>query len=339
MPRPARVLSALAVAALLLPLAACGGGDAAAGSSGAASGGDGRLKVVASTDVYGDLAATVGGDAVEVTSVISGPDKDPHSYESTVRDSLAVSRADLVILNGGGYDTFMEGLVEKNQVDAAHVVDAVATSGLEPEDEHDAGSSGDASADDHGEAGHDHDHGAFNEHVWYSLPAAQKVVTAIKDRLAAARPADAATFDANATALTGRISGLTQRLAALKGEAAGGGTTRDVAITEPVPLYLLEAAGLHNVTPASFSEAIEEGGDVSPTDLFTLRTLMQQKKVALLAYNTQSESEQTRTVATAARTAGVPVVDFTETLPDGKHYADWMADNISGVESALRTAR
>ncbi|MEH0110966.1 zinc ABC transporter substrate-binding protein [Tersicoccus sp. MR15.9] len=327
MPRPARTLTALAVAALLLPLAACSdSGGTNAGSS--ASSGDGRLQVVASTDVYGDIAATVGGDAVTVTSLINRPDQDPHSYEATVRDRLAVSRADLVIVNGGGYDPFMESLISADHVAAANVIDAVATSGLE---ESSAGASESPSDG--------HDHGAFNEHVWYSLPTAEKIVAAVKDRLAAQRPADAKAFNTNADALTAKLAALRARLAAAKSATAKDGVQHDVAITEPVPLYLLQDAGLHNVTPASFTHAVEEGGDVSPTDLNAVRTLMQQKKVALLAYNTQSESEQTRAVAAAAQSAGVPVVDFTETLPDGTHYADWMSANIGAVESALRARR
>lgn len=333
MPRPARPMSALAVAALLLPLAACSTGDGT-GAGAASSGGDGRVQVLASTDVYGDIAATVGGDAVAVTSLINRPDQDPHSYEATVRDRLAVSRADLVIVNGGGYDPFMDALLAADHVAGDAVIDAVATSGLDTEAGHGTSSAG-ASSDTH--AGHDH--GAFNEHVWYSLPTAEKLVAAIRDRLTAERPSEAKAFTTNATALTQRITALRERLAAVRTSVQHDGANHDVAITEPVPLYLLEDAGLHNITPPAFTAAVEDGGDVSPADLNTVRALMQQKKVALLAYNTQSESEQTRAVATAARSAGVPIADFTETLPEGTHYADWMSSNVGAVESALRTQR
>lgn len=336
MPRPARSLSAFVVAALLLPLAACSADGGTTGAGAASSGGDGRVQVVASTDVYGDIAATVGGDAVAVTSLINRPDQDPHSYEATVRDRLAVSKADLVIVNGGGYDPFMDALVAADHVAGDAVIDAVATSGLEENGTSGTSSAGAGSSSD-AHAGHDH--GAFNEHVWYSLPTAEKLVAAIRDKLTAERPSEAQAFTTNATALTSRISALRDRLAAVRTSVQQDGATHDVAITEPVPLYLLEDAGLHNVTPPAFTAAVEDGGDVSPADLNTVRALMQQKKVALLAYNTQSESEQTRAVATAARSAGVPIADFTETLPEGTHYADWMSSNIGAVESALRTQR
>src|SRR5690349_16360185 len=81
-----------------------------AGCSAAPAADDGRVQVVASTNVYGSLAAQVGGDRVDVTSLIDSASKDPHSYEGSARDRLAVQHADLIIENGGGYDAFMEQL-------------------------------------------------------------------------------------------------------------------------------------------------------------------------------------------------------------------------------------
>src|SRR5689334_15091366 len=101
---PARgsVLAAAAVAALL-GVTACG---TAAGSTDSAG-----LRVVASTDVWGDVASAVAGRHAQVTSVITDPSADPHEYEASARTRLAVSRADAVIENGGGYDDFMSRLV------------------------------------------------------------------------------------------------------------------------------------------------------------------------------------------------------------------------------------
>uniref|UniRef100_UPI00292F63C0 metal ABC transporter substrate-binding protein n=2 Tax=Microbacteriaceae TaxID=85023 RepID=UPI00292F63C0 len=106
-----RLLPAAAlVAAASLALAGCAGT-----SSPAASGSDdGKISVVASTNVYGSLAAEVGGDAVEVTSIVTSLAQDPHSYEASARDQLTVSQADLIIENGGGYDSFLDGLVESS---------------------------------------------------------------------------------------------------------------------------------------------------------------------------------------------------------------------------------
>ena len=73
-----------------------------------------KVGVVASTNVYGDIARTIGGDQVQVTAIINKTSQDPHSYEATAQDRLAVSKAKLVIANGGGYDDFLTTLVESS---------------------------------------------------------------------------------------------------------------------------------------------------------------------------------------------------------------------------------
>ena len=109
------------------------------------------------------------------------------------------------------------------------------------------------------------------------------------------------------------------------------------AITEPVPLYLLTAAGLVNKTPPAFSEAIEEDTDVPPAVLQETLTLFRDKQVALLAYNGQTTGAQTEAVLQDAKSNGIPVVGVTETLPAGKDYVSWMNDNLTALAAALDT--
>ncbi|WAP52782.1 zinc ABC transporter substrate-binding protein [Arthrobacter sp. ATA002] len=296
----------------------------------------GTLGVVATTNVYGNILETVGGDTVTVTSIIDRPSQDPHSYEATARDKLAVSDADLVVLNGGGYDTFMEQLVEEAGIESANVLNAVEISGLEDA----SGEHGDASASADGtaEAGgddHDHDghsHGSFNEHVWYSPEAMGLLAEAAAERLATLDPENADQFRANAASFNSGIEDLTADLAEDKAAAAG----RDVAVTEPVPEYLFEAAGLHNVTPAAFTAAVEEGSDVPPAALNEMQELLSSRSVVFLAFNTQTASAQTETVRAAAEDAGVPVLDFSETLPEGQDYLTWMGANVAAIDDVLR---
>src|SRR5690606_27552743 len=105
----ARMLGTAAVlAASALAAGACG----SASGEGSAAPGGGPAPVVTSTNVYGDVARRIGGDKVEVTSFISDPAQDPHSFEAGTRARLAVSRAAIVIRNGGGYDDFMDTLLK-----------------------------------------------------------------------------------------------------------------------------------------------------------------------------------------------------------------------------------
>jgi len=323
-------LLALPVAAVLV-LGGCASGDSASGS---ASDDGGAISVVASTNVYGDIATTVGGDAVDVTSVISDPSQDPHSYEADARTQLAVSNADVVIQNGGGYDEFMHTLLDASGSDAA-VIDAVEVSGLEGDDHGDeahADETAEAHADETAEGDdHGHDHGEFNEHVFYSLPSMAALATAIADELGSVDADQADTFTANAEAFGEQIADLEAQAAEI--ETAHGGES--VAYTEPVPGYLFDAMGLENVTPADFSEAIEEGDDVSPAALNETLQLFTSGTVDLLAYNEQTSSPETEQVEKAATDAGVAIVPVTELLPEGQDYISWQQSNIDAIKAAL----
>ena len=316
-------LGGLAVAALALTGCA---------STPAADDASGTLSIVASTNVYGSIAEAVGGDLVTVTSIITSAAQDPHSFEASAQDQLALSKADLVIENGGGYDPFIDTLLSAGSNDAP-VVNASEASGLLDGDEHthDDEATDDAATEEHSDDdGHDHIEG-FNEHVWYSFHGVEHVAEEIAHQLSEIDADNAATYEANYEAFAAQVEELEASAEALHPITEGLG----VAITEPVPLYLLEAAGFTNQTPAEFSEAIEEGTDVAPSVLQETLALFSAKSVALLAYNSQTASSETEQVRAAAEDNDVAVVEFTETMPDGADYVSWMTDNLSAISAAL----
>jgi zinc/manganese transport system substrate-binding protein len=317
-------LAALAGVSLLLTACAAGGGAPSATSGTDSSAG--VVDVVASTNVYGDIAAIIGGDKVNVTSLITKTSQDPHSYEATAQDRLLVSKAELVIENGGGYDAFLHKMADDSNIPHSNIVTAVEVAGLAPEEDHTESPVASESAD-----GHDHEHGEFNEHVWYSLDAMGKLADAVAAKLGELEPGSAALFTSNAATFKTGVDGLAGKLAALKANGAGAA----VAVTEPVPLYLLEAAGLENRTPADYTAAIEEGSDVPPAVLKAATDLAGSKDIRFLAYNEQTEGPQTQALKKAAESAGVPVIDFSETLPEGKTYLQWMTDNVDNVSKVL----
>ncbi|GAA2184086.1 zinc ABC transporter substrate-binding protein [Brooklawnia cerclae] len=308
-----RTITAVALLALL---AGCGSGGSSGtegSSAGTASGSGGSVAVVASTNVWGDIVEQVAGDltdgTVTITSIISNPDADPHSYEANAQNQLALANADVVIENGGGYDDFVDTMLEAADNPDATVLNAVDISGKQ------------ASGDEE-----------LNEHVWYDFPTVQKVADQVADALAAVDPADADTYRDNADAFIDKLADLEQTESAIKTDHAGAG----VAITEPVPLYMLEACGLENKTPEEFSEAIEEGTDVSAAVLKETEDLFTTGQVSLLAYNEQTAGPETETVLEAAEASAVAVVPVTETLPDGKDYIEWMQSNLDAIQAALK---
>jgi len=331
--RSSALLSAATVSVAALALAGCASGPA----DGAA---DDGLTVVASTSVYADVARAVGGDDVEVSAIIDKTSQDPHSYEATAQDKLAVSKADLVVANGGGYDHFIDVLTQDLGLSAEAVLSAVdsAEPAHEGEDAHvaeegrAAAEASDGAADTGAEAeDHGHDHSAGNEHVWYDVHTVAALAGEISQRLGALQPESASTFEANAEAFATSLEPVEDKIAALA-ESSNG---KRFAMTEPVPYYLLLEAGLVDGTPEGFSEAIEEGGDVSPLLLKELRDGLSDGGYAVLAYNAQTAGPQTEAVRSAAEAADVPVVEFTETLPEGTNYVSWMSSNTESLAAAL----
>jgi len=150
--------------------------------------------------------------------------------------------------------------------------------------------------------------------------------------LAAADPTDAATFAANTNAFVAKIAALEQKESAIKAKSAGTG----VAITEPVPLYMLTAAGLNNLTPPAFSSAIESDNDAPAAVVAQNLALFSGKKVKALVYNEQTTGPQTEQVLAAAKANGIAVVPVTETLPAGKDYLTWMSGNLDAIAAAVR---
>jgi zinc/manganese transport system substrate-binding protein len=295
---------ALLTSASLALLAGCGSSSDSADAKSASA----KVPVVASTNVYGDIVRSIGAGKVDVTSVISDPDQDPHSYEANTQNQLALSKAKVVVENGGGYDDFVDRMLKSGHNDSAQVINAVRVSGR--------------TAPKGGE---------LNEHVWYDFPTVAHVADRISAALAKADPADAAAFEKNATAFKAKLAPLEAKEAQIKKVHGGEG----VAITEPVPLYMTEASGLVDKTPAAFSEAIEEGDDVSPRVLQESLALFSGEKVKVLVYNEQTSGPQTEKSEAAAKAAGIPVVPVTETLPKGKDYLGWMTSNVDALASAL----
>ena len=305
------VLSAAAGSALVLLLAGCG--SPGAGTASASASGE-AVEVATSTDVYGDIVSTIGGDRVHVTPILHSASQDPHSYQATPQDRLTVSKARILVENGGGYDDFFSSLAAETTSGDRQLITVTKLSGLAPE-------TGTAAPGNAGAA-------EFNEHLWYNFETMSALADAVSEDLARIDPAGTASFTANADRFKSELGKLKARTVALKQRHAG----EAVAITEPVPLYLLDAIGLVNKTPDEFSHAIETGDDVPATVMKETLDLIAGRSVKMLAYNDQTEGPQTTALKDAATKAGVPVVDFTETLPDGKNYLQWMSANVDNVE-------
>jgi zinc/manganese transport system substrate-binding protein len=289
---------------------------------------NGKIQVVASTNVWGSVVAAVGGDAVEVKALLADASADPHSYESKPADAALVKDAKLVVFNGGGYDDFFAKLITN---DATKKIEAFplrehdhAAESTSSEATSAAPTSEAPAADDHG-----HDH-AENEHVWYDLHTVSAVAEAAANELSALAPDKKATFESNTQKFTAALEDLEKKVASV-------GTGKKVAATEPIAHYLLDESGAEDATPEAFSKAVEEESDIPAAALAEMNQLVEGKQVNVLVNNTQTENNVTKQLVEKARAAGVPVVEVTETLPDGvTGYLDWMSKQVDALSQALK---
>ncbi|HLT68135.1 MAG TPA: zinc ABC transporter substrate-binding protein [Microbacterium sp.] len=329
--RTRRILIPLSLAAL--PALALAGCSSSAGDDAPAA--DQAFRIVTSTTVYADIAQQIAGDAANVEAVIDSASVDPHDYEATARDGLTVKDADLAIMNGGGYDHFMEDLL--GSADVAHVMSVVEYSDAYP------GEEGDDHEHEHeheGEEGHEHEHEdedghdhieGFNEHVWYDPHTIEHFTEALRDELVELIPDSKEQIEEGAQSVLDQVAEIEAKLDAIAADHAG-----DTAFfTEPVGAYFAEAAGLTDVTTEGFAEAVEHGEDVAPATLNSAIKSIEGGDVTVLVANAQTGGSETERLIQAAEGADVPVIEFTETIPDGSDFFAWMNGNADALADAL----
>jgi zinc/manganese transport system substrate-binding protein len=262
--------------------------------------------VVAGENFWGDIAKQIGGDHVNVTSVITDPNADPHLYESDAKTAAAVSRAQLVIVNGVGYDDFMGKLLSASPNPGRKVLTAADVMQISGPD--------------------------ANPHIWYDIAKVPQVSSAIAAQLGAFDPVDAPAFTANAKTFSDSLTPINGAIANIKTRYAGA----PVGYTERVPGYLLDAAGLKLATPTPFAQAIEDGNDPSPADNAAMDSAVKTKAIKVLLYNAQVTSPATGAVKTLAQQSGVPIVGVTETLPSSDaNFQAWQLRQVNELTSAL----
>lgn len=323
--------AAVALPAAGLILAGCGSSTASESTEADSA----AISVVATTNVYGQIARAIGGESVEVSEIITSAAQDPHSYEPTARDKLAISNATLVLANGGGYDQFMDSLVSSipegkaGEITLVHAVDSSPVA----EESEAAGHEGE-SAEEHAqhaeEDSHEgHDHAAYNEHIWYDLESMGDLADALAESFGKADSANAEQYQQNAASFNEGIDKLEQQLETAKLDG------KSFVMTEPVPFHLLHAAGMEDATPEGLSEAIEEGEGIAPITMKKAEDLLSAGGADMLAYNVQTEGSETKALKKSAEQGQIPVVDFAETIQDDSSYLEWMESNISDLASAI----
>ena len=255
------------------------------------------LKVVASTDFYGEVAEAVLGKHGQVTTMIRRADIDPHDYQPTTADGRAVAEADVVLYNGAGYDTWLSRLAASNE-DATQVAVAQVMAI---------------------EAG-------ANEHLWYQPETMTKLALKLAEAYSQRDAKHQATYRRNAQAYIASLKPLQTQIAQLKAKA----TNQQVAVSEPLAEEALRALG-YRISNHHFAQAIEESSDPSVADVKQLHAAIAEGKLAFFVQNTQVQSKVVADIAKRCQAAGIPVWQITETMPKGKDYRGWMGEQYRAL--------
>lgn len=261
----------------------------------------GPVSLLAAENVYGDLAQQIGGADVSVDSVLTNPDQDPHLFEASPSVARKLAAARVVILNGLGYDPWMERLLAGAPIAGRVVLTAGVGQAL-----------------------------GVNPHIWYDLDAMAALARSVAAALSDADPPHRTGYEARLQEFLTSLGPIKARTAALRLRL----THTPVAATEPVFGYALEALGME-VRNERFALAIMRDSEPAPSDVAAFENDLKQHRVRLLIHNSQTAGPVAARMERIARAAHIPVVGVTETKPAGLHYQAWMMQTLDAVAHAL----
>ena len=296
---------ALALAVVLVAIGFAAVGCATANPTSVATA-RGVLRVVAAENFWGSLAGQLGGSHVHTASIIDRPGADPHDYEPTAHDAVAMAEAQVIVLNGIGYDGWASKLVAANPVSGRVVITVGDVVGIRP---------------------------GGNPHRWYSPSDVRAVLDAVTSAYKRLLPADAADFDRQHEAVvTQRLGGYFGDVAAIKARYAGTA----VGASESVFTPLAQALGLRLVTPQSLLDAVSEGVDPTAAAKRLVDEQIRERRIKVYVYNSQNATPDVQAQVGAARRAGIPVTTITETMtPAGTSFQAWQVRQLDALRQAL----
>lgn len=322
-------IGAVAVVGALL-LSACGGGDSQT-STGEGTCSVEPVKVVATTNVWGNISNQLAGPCASVTTAITSAAADPHDFEPDTSVSASYSQAKLIIENGAGYDEWSDKIIASLGADAPKVLDLAKTVGVKT-----------------GE----------NPHIWYSPTYVQESAAAITKSLREALPEEAASFDDAAKKFKKAQEPYLAEVENIKKNFAGS----KVNVTESVFDYMLQATEIKNITPTTFADpepddhaaddhageshaaddhedekgAHDHDAEPSVQSIAQFRKQLENKLVQAMIYNSQTDGGVPSQLKQVAEQSGVPVVSITETLtPEGATFQEWQIGQLQQLAKAL----
>lgn len=264
-----------------------------------------KMQVVAAENFWGSLVSQLGGTRVNVLSIVSDPNTDPHEYESNFADAEAIANANFVIVNGAGYDDWVLQLIAAsntpNQVvlNVQELINQSVTA---------------------------------NPHFWYSPYYVNDTVKAMYNDLVCIDSTDTAYYKQQYLTLNASLGVYNEQIDEIRQQFAG----THVASTESIFVYLANATGLDLVSPPAFMQAVSEGNDPPVQSLVQFQQELQNGSVSMLVYNEQTVTPLTQSIMILATENNVPTVGVTETIqPSDVTFQVWMNAELLAIQNTL----
>ncbi|WP_233864328.1 metal ABC transporter solute-binding protein, Zn/Mn family [Paraburkholderia adhaesiva] len=267
---------------------------------------DATIPVVAAENFYGDVVKQIGGARVDVTSILSNPDQDPHLFEASPTTARALQHARIVVYSGADYDPWMAkllGATKGSQGSPRAVIVAADLVGKRAGD---------------------------NPHIWYDPRTMPAVARAVSAALAAADPAHKSVYDANLATFLASLKPVDAKVAAMRARYHGV----PVTATEPVFGYMSDALGF-DMRNLRFQLAAMNDTEASASDIAAFERDLRERRVRVLIYNSQATEALTRRMLALAKDSKVPAVSVTETQPAGVTFQQWMMAQLDALDHAL----
>jgi zinc/manganese transport system substrate-binding protein len=272
-----------------------------------------KIKVVASFSILGDLVKNVGGDRIEVSTLV-GPNGDAHVYSPTPADAERIGRAKIVFINGLGLEGWMTRLVKAAGGKAMTVV---ATTGIKPlkmEDEDKPG------------------HVVTDPHAWQSVANAKIYVANIRDGLSKADPAGKSVYEANAKAYLAKLDALEGEVKAAIAKIPAD--RRRIITTHDAFGYFGAAYGMEFISP----EGVSTESEASAKDVAKIIDQIRRQKIPAVFVENISDPRLMEQIAreTGARIGGTLYSDaLSKADGPAPTYIDMMRNNIREFGLAL----
>ncbi len=266
----------------------------------------GPLTVVATENFWGSIVQQLGGDKIQVTSLVVNPNADPHDYEPTTQDARLIASAAYVVVNGAGYDPWADKLLAANPVSGRVVLNVGDLVGKHPGD---------------------------NPHLWYSPAYVAQAIKQITADLQKLSPEHQAYFNQKQQQfLSLGLQAYHSIISQIKSHHLGA----PVGSTESIFVYMAQALGLDLITPPKFMDDVAEGTEPTTADQLTFEQQIRQRQIRVLLFNSQNVTPEVQALRKLALSNSIPVVPITETLsPVTDNFQTWQTRQLQALETAL----